>query len=175
MAKLFVLGAVFLGILAGCGKREPAQTRSPAAGLPEGLLVGEAPKAARTVTQVIAEAQDGQEVVVFGRVGGRKEPFVNGRAVMIVIDRAVKSCADEGEDCPQPWDFCCETPEELARKSVAVQVVDSDGRPLKTGLAGAGGLAPLSEVTIAGVLQRSTDGKAVTINARQIHVGGGRR
>ena len=74
------------------------------------------------------------------------------------------------DNCPTPWDMCCEDKKTIAANSVTVQVVGADGRPLKAELKGVSGLKPLSEVTVKGKVQKSPDGKAVTVDATEMYV-----
>ena len=141
-----------------------------AGGLPPGLLLSEPPQGAAGVAEVMASAEDGLDVTLSGRVGGHRNPFVAGRAVVLLVDPALPSCDSKGDDhCPTPWDYCCEPPDELARNTVTVQVDDPDGRPLRTDLAGLGGLAPLKTVIVQGTVRRNAAG-AATVSARGIYV-----
>lgn len=57
----------------------------------------------------------------------------------------------------------------IARTTAAVQVVDAEGRPLKAGLNGMGGLEPGKKVEVEGLLKESGEGSTV-VNATRIHV-----
>jgi hypothetical protein len=44
----------------------------------------------------------------------RRDPnrprWIEGRAAFSLVDQSLKACSDvEGDDCPVPWDYCCET------------------------------------------------------------------
>lgn len=170
---------LFAGAVVGTGCDDPkAQTggqAAPAAAatadpLPAGLIVDKAPADAKGVTEVRGSA-DGEDVVVRGRIAGSQEPFTAGRAQFQLIDLGIKSCAEmEDDSCPTPWDMCCEEPKVVAQNSVTVQVVGADGRPLKSEIEGVAGLKPLSEVAVKGKLRKSADGKAVTVDATELHV-----
>ena len=106
-----------------------------------------------------------------GKVGGRKEPFVAGRALMTVVDLTQTSCKEmEGDHCPTPWDYCCVPQSELAPNLATVQFVGADGKPLKADLASVNGLKPLSEVVIKGNVVRAADGQSLVINATGLYV-----
>ncbi len=85
-----------------------------------------------------------------------------GVATFIMMDPAIPSCADnEGDGCPTPWDYCCETPETIMSNSATVQIVGADGAALKTDLKKAG-LAPLDEVIVVGtVAEKNAEGVLV--------------
>jgi len=173
-----VLVAVAAGWMAiGCGRdpnaveqRSATSARTRVAALPAGLFVDEAPSGGRSVADLKADKRATGEVVIHGRIGGRKQPFVDGAAVFLLADAGMKSCAElHGDACRTPWDYCCEPRESLAAKTATIQIVGADGKPLRADLAGQQGMSPLAELTIAGeVAQR--DGGTLVINARTIHV-----
>jgi hypothetical protein len=146
----------------------PAGTAS----LPAGALLAAAPAGAKPLPEVKKSAQKGDTVVFTARIGGRNEPFVKSRAVMVVIDPAIPSCSDMGEEdhCPTPWDYCCEPPEAITAGTATVQFVGADGKPLAVDLQGQGGLAPLATVTVTGVVADKDDTGLFIVNATGIHV-----
>ena len=162
-------------VLVGCdkpaAKSDQATQASASDTLPADLFAKEPIPDATDLLTMKMQADDGAEVLVVAKVGGRAEPFVEGRAAMAVIDPKVKSCKDlPGDACKTPWDYCCEPKENIILNSATVQVVGADGNPLRTTLKGAHGLKPLDEVIVHGVAKRSPDGKAIVINARRIYV-----
>jgi hypothetical protein len=174
---LFTLAAVAL--VAGCDDKSAtsssagggASASAAAEPLPPGLMVDKAPENARPVAEVRKSAGDGDEVVVRGRIAGRAEPFTEGRAQFQLVDASVKACSEmPGENCPTPWDMCCEDAKSIADNSLTVQVVGADGRPLKATLNGVNGLKPLSEVAVKGKVKKSPDGKAMMVNATELYV-----
>lgn len=177
MFKQIVTVAVFVATAAvvGCDKDQPTpaptpQAQAPAASaLPASLIATAAPQGAKGVNEVKASAKDGDEVIVRGIIGGRPDPIAENRAVFTIIDPSVPVCG-EGDACTTPWDACCEPADAIAAGSVTVQVVDASGKPLKAGLSGIGGLAPLKRVIVAGQYRPTPDGKAVAINATKLYV-----
>lgn len=162
--------AMFGGV--GCDDRA-AQTApaAPAAALPAGLMATAAPAEAKGVAEVRKAAADGDAVVLRGRIAGEPNPFTEGRAQFRLIDLGLKTCADmPDESCPTPWDMCCADKSEVAANSVLVQVVDAEGKPLKAELNGVNGLKPMSEVSVKGLLKKSADGKAATVDATELYV-----
>jgi len=169
-----------MGLVACCGtgceqKPQPtvpaADSSASAAALPAGLFVDAPPAGARNVAEVKADAEASGEVVIQGRIGGRPEPFVNGAALFLLADSAVKTCDElHGDGCPTPWDYCCEPRESLAAGTATVQVLGADGRPLRVGLNGQHGLSPKATVTLVGDVAPRVDTSTLVINARRIHV-----
>jgi len=148
----------------GAGKG--AQATAP---LPDGLLLTEPPADVRELAAGLSEADDGDPVAVRGKIGGRVDPFVAGRAVMVLVDLSIPDCDAKGDDhCPTPWDYCCEPADHLARHAATVQVNDADGKVLRANLNGAGGIAPGADVIVRGTLSKKESAR--TIHATGIYV-----
>ncbi len=170
LIRLFPLVLLTLAFPA-CGDAETntggGDPKPAAASFPDGLFVDAAPEGAIEIADAVMNAKDGQEIVVSGRIGGRKKVFVDSRAIMLAIDNKLKHCPDE-EGCPTPWDYCCDTPETLLANTISVQVVDEKGAPLEGSLEGVHGLKPLAHVVIAGSVKKAGD--SVVLNATKIFV-----
>ena len=182
MSKIFLPLLVSAAILAAglhlaCDDGDADQSASKSgasaqAKLPEGLLLASAPEGAHGVSETRSAAGEGQTVVVRGVVGGREEPIAQNRAILTLLDESVKTCdrMDTDDGCTTPWDACCEAPETIAQNSLAVQVVDAQGRVLEGSLAGAGGLKPLARVVVVGKYRPSPDGQSAIVEATGIFV-----
>lgn len=163
----------------GASKQQGGEGKPSAASgeaLPAGLVLAAAPEGAKDVAATKAEATKDREVVVKGVIAGAKEPIAENRAMFTLADVTLETCDKmPGETCTTPWDACCTEPAKIAAKSMTVQVVGADGKPLKAGLKGVGGIAPLKQVVVKGKV-RSADGegekKVVTLDASGIHVKG---
>jgi len=176
-AAFALMSLAFLsGAMLGCEKQPPAPNSNNStppnlagAGLPSGLFVTAAPANAKTVEEVKATAKTGDAVVMRGRVGGSEEPFVEGRAVFTLVGSGLKACSDKADDkCKTPWDYCCDTPADIAKHSATVQVVDAAGAPIKASIKGQNGIKELSELTIAGKVVQANE-KVVIIAASAIY------
>ncbi len=147
----------------------------PKAPLPTGFFVEKLPENAKDVSEARkagggSTLKVGDEVVLRGRIGGSKEPFVTGRAVLTLMGRGIKACNENPDDkCSKPWDYCCETKEDILANSVTVQVVDAKGQILRTDMKGRRGLKELTEVIVVGKVA-SADGKALVVNAIAVHM-----
>ena len=73
------------------------------------------------------------------------------------------------DKCTTPWNYCCETPETIAKHSAMIQVVDAAGNPLGVGLKGANGLKELSDVVVQGTVKEAKD-KILIINATGFYI-----
>lgn len=177
------LGASFLSVVTlvfvACEKpaadsaANPAsggQSSAPIASLPAGLFVAEQPAGAVGVIAARASAKAGDRVVLLGRIGGSRSPFVSNRAIFTIIDLSLKSCVEMGDDdhCPRPWDYCCEERKSLTAGSASIEITDATGTPLAVALESEGTLKPLMLVAVEGTLQVS-DGGALLVRADHIH------
>ncbi|MHC5068292.1 MAG: hypothetical protein ACYTF0_06850, partial [Planctomycetota bacterium] len=123
-----------------------------------GLVLTSKPTDAVTITALKANAPAaGASVTVQGRIGGRAEPFIPGRAAFLLADDTVLIACDASPDdpCPIAWDYCCEPGAKLTAGLATVQVIGDDGRPLATDLAGLDDLKPGSYVVINGTIANS--------------------
>jgi len=171
MAGLLVGGVVLLCVI-GCNRSatDAGHAKNASAALPAGLLVEEPPPHAREVGEARRAAAEGDTLAVRGRIGGRRQPFVEGRAIFTLADLSIPTCADKDDDhCTTPWDYCCEPPDHLAAHLLTVQVVDADGRPLAADLSAAG-LEPMAEVVVQGRVSQKIDDKVLILDASAIHV-----
>jgi hypothetical protein len=174
---LWLCTAALLPAIAACDGGSPATTdkpvseiASPAPAVPADLFLAQAPAEARGVGAVKADPQASGEVVVYGRIGGRVEPFVSGMAIFLLADTEMEACNEKGNDhCATPWDYCCEPRESLLAKTATIQVVGNDGKPLRVDLSGRHGLDPLREIVVRGEIAQR-EGDALVINATGIYV-----
>src|SRR5688572_25046733 len=102
-----VAAAVLMG-LNGCDKGKPAASnpKAPAnngAVIPAAYFVETEPAAAKPIVEVKKGAKAGDEVVMRGRIAGRRDPFTAGRASFMMTDMSLAVCED---GCKTPWDHC---------------------------------------------------------------------
>jgi hypothetical protein len=150
--------------LAGCGKGEKTKGGSaplPKSDLPDSYLLAAKPSGAKGAAEVRKTAKTGDQVVVTGVVGGRKTPFVSGVAAFTIVDESAKKCT--ADECDTPWDFCCETPENLAAGSVTIEFRDKSGAPLKTPAQGFHGLDHMKTVVVTGEAKRDEANNVVVV------------
>lgn len=177
MKWLMVPGIILAAALTGgCSDKSQTASQKPAASaaasaLPAGLILTEAPKDPQDVVAAKKSAQPGDEIVVRGRIGGRREPFVENRAIFQLVDSSVPTCADNhGDSCPTPWDYCCEPREQVTAKSITVQIVGPDGKPLQADIKGQGGLAPMARIILHGKVDQKPDENVLIVRADGIFV-----
>jgi len=168
---------VAVALATGCKDDHPTPAAAPdpakpgATALPPTLRLAAAPAGAKDVAAVRAAApRDGDRVIVRGVIAGRADPIAPTRAILTLLDPAIKTCDKEADDtCKTPWDACCVPADERTRNSVTVQVVDPQGHPLKTSLASVDGVKPLARLVVAGTAKVTPDG-TLLINADGVFV-----
>lgn len=155
--------------LCGCGKPGAPRSDAGAAGAPPAWLLAEPPAGAQPVAAVKAAASEGDMVVIRGRIGGRAEPLRADSAVFVIVDPSIPTCADNPDDnCPTPWDYCCEPQDVLTANSATIQMVDPAGTPIDTSLP-AQGLKALDEVIVIGAVGPRPNPAVLTIRATGVH------
>lgn len=176
LSSLNLLGAavgISLALLCGGCERGAQPVRKPpaSAALPAELFLAAEPTDALSVRAAKEQAKEGVEFAVRGRIGGRRDPFVAGTAIFLLVDKSVPMCSDHpGDRCPTPWDYCCEDRQSILAATATVQLVGADGRPLPIDVRGKAGLEPGAEVVVVGTKAKAEDGSTLVINARGIYV-----
>ncbi len=167
-----VLCTLTVILLSGCGDGDNTKTTGgpPANSSIDAAkyLLTEDPGDAQDVRQIRENAKDGDQVVVVGRIGGEKDPWIEGLATFRIVDNSLKSCAETEDDaCPTPWDFCCEP--DLIDNVMFVKVVDDAGKPLDAGAKDLLGLKELDMVVVKGKAKCDAAGN-VSLLANGVYV-----
>lgn len=178
MKLIHLLSATTL-LLAACKESQPTTNTSSKAASSEDqslitLVLGASPKGdPQSIKDVKAAAKPGDQVTLTGRIMGDTKPFVKGRAAFLLADPSlISACNDNpGDGCKTPWDSCCNTPEEKAKAIATIQIVNPEGRVLKHGLEGTGGLTKLAKVSVSGEVAAGSGGDVLIINATAIQSG----
>ena len=107
-------------------------------------------------------------MTITGRIGGDVDPWVKGRATFLIADHSLKACSEnEGDNCPTPWDFCCEAG--IAESKATVKIVDDAGETVPTDARELLGVKELATVTIRGQAKRDEAGN-LTVLATKVYV-----
>jgi hypothetical protein len=160
--------------LAGCNQSNGPQANSdgntPGFASNNQYLLPTEPSGAKAVKEVRKEAKDGDPVIVVGRIGGSTKPFVEGRAVFTIVDSSLVPCSDrEGDTCSTPWDYCCDSHDDIARSSLLVRFVDAEEKTITQDAQTLLGVSPLQTVIVRGRAKRDTNGNIVVL-ASGLHV-----
>ncbi len=156
--------------IAGCDKPE-TEASAPAQSV-DAWFVESPPASAQPIHVVRADARPGDEVTVSGKVMGRTQPFVDGRAAFVLGDTTTLTPCNERPDdeCTTPWDVCCDSKEDIREGTATIQIVGENGRVVAQGLKGVKGLKELSTVTVSGTVAESSTPEALVIDASALHV-----
>ena len=174
MKKLLVLTVLGCAAVAsGCSQDTSTTPATESASTPavdgSKFLLTEEPAGAADVIKVREEAKDGDEVVLVGRIGGDENPWVDGRAAFTIVDGSLKACSViPGDQCPKPWDYCCET-DRLPASTALIKVVDAEGSLVKANAKGLLGVTELSTVVVKGKAKRDDAGN-LTVLATGVYV-----
>ena len=165
------LGAIILtaGLFAaGCGASSAESAATSTNSLVhidgEEYLLSDEPDGAIGVIRARQTAGDNDELVVVGRVGGGVAPWVDGRAVFVLVDPSSGVTADDACD-----EQCNCHAEELADATTMVKVVDAHSRVLPVDARKLLGLKGLEMVVVKGRAQRDQSGN-LSVLASGIYV-----
>lgn len=161
-------------LLVSCQEKPAANRQAaapPSAALSE-ILATHPSGQAEAIHIARTTASPGDEITLTGRIMGNAEPFVEGRAVFILGDPALLTPCNEIPDdpCETPWDVCCEPPDEKRAGTATIQIVGPDGKVLKEGLEGVGGLRHLATVVVTGKVAEGSSADLLVVNASAIAV-----
>lgn len=177
LTKVISLGLLSL-VAAGCGSADrPTAPLPPAAETAAGpstaassaLLLAAAPADSKGVIALRDAAKDGDEIVIEGRIGGDVDPWVKGRAAFQIVDHSLVPCSERaGDDCPTPWDYCCDA-DALPKSKAMVKFVDAEGKTVGTDARELLGVKELQTVVIKGTAKRDDAGN-LTVLASGLYV-----
>lgn len=156
-----------LMLAAGCTQESPPAATATGSTAPtidgSKYLLNEEPAEVATVIEAREQSEDGADVVLVGRIGGSANPWIDGRAAFSIVDPSLKACSDiPGDECPKPWDYCCET-HKLPTSTALVKFVDEDGRSLQSDARELLSLKELQTVVVRGKAKRDDAGNLTVL------------
>ena len=160
LSRAIVVGVVVLFATNLALAAEPAQKSK--------FLLKEEPDKPADVIAFRKAAEDKKDAVVIGRIGGRTNPWVKNAAAFSIVDRSLKPCNErEGDSCPKPWDYCCES--DLPKATVLVMMVDDNGKVVREDARKLLGVKELQTVVVQGKAKRDKAGN-VTVLASKVYI-----
>jgi hypothetical protein len=157
--------AVMLGLMAlGCSQEQT--TTRPTGPDPAGMryILTAEPPGAKGVLDVKKSVKDGDEVVIVGRIGGDRNPWVEGRAQFWIVDPSYTPCNEiEGDTCKTPWDYCCAA--NLEAGLASIKIVDEGGETVKMEAPRLLGVRELDTVVIKGKAKRDDKGNLIVLGS----------
>tara|TARA_B100001248_G_scaffold262566_1_gene259463 strand:- start:3269 stop:3808 length:540 start_codon:yes stop_codon:yes gene_type:complete len=169
---LFTLLSLLLLLYSSCSNdSKMVDIEGEKASLPRGFIVESGLEEALSVIEVRTNNSTDKEVVVEGFIGGRKRPFTKNSAIFILGDHSLVTCDEKDNDnCPTPWDVCCEDRKKVANSTLSVQLLDANGSLLAGTLEGVAGLEAGAKVKVKGSLDEISSTRAFIINAKNIQL-----
>lgn len=161
----FVLVAFASLVIAGCAETPKESAVSTYDG--SKFLLSTEPEGGQNVIAVRATSQDGDEIVMVGRIGGSVNPWVDDRGAFSIVDPSLLACSDDKEEgescsCKTPWDYCCET-DKLPNAMALVKFVERDGSVVSHDARQVFDLAELQTVVVKGKAMRDDAGNLTVL------------
>jgi len=165
--------ALMLCTLCGCGQSsDPTRAGgdAPVDVDRSDYVLAEEPTGAIGVISAREETQDQEEIVMVGRIGGRENPWIEGRAAFMMIDAAMTVVADGAESAENEicMDDCCAGLR--AECTTLVKIVDADGKPLAIDTRDLLDVKENDMVVVTGKVQRDDDEGIFTIAADSVYL-----
>ncbi len=156
-----------------CGekeKSEPVTTNKES--ILDHVILAKQPAEAIKISELRTNHKAGETVTFSGQIIGSKEVFIDGVAVMIMGDPTKMTTCNlrPGDPCTAPWDVCCDDPDVVQKNIVTVRVLDAAGAPVKAGIKGVSGIKEMSDLTITGMVDKSSNDDNMIVNATGIFV-----
>jgi hypothetical protein len=172
IAWSFLFVSLYSIALTGCGRGASAEAdlRSAAKEIDATkYILAEEPDDAVGVIAARAAANNGDPIVVVGRIGGSTNPWVEGRAAFMLLDASVAVVANgtaptENQIC---MDDCCAI--QRAASTTLVKVVDERGSVLAADARHLFGVAAEDMVVVRGKVSKDEAGN-FTVLAEGVHV-----
>ena len=141
------------------------------ANLPKGFITNKDLGIASSILDTKKNKLTNKTILLSGYIGGRREPFTKGRASFVVIDNSIKKCDEiKGDNCPTPWDACCEDRRTILSSTLTVQIIDENSSLLKGTLKDVDGLQPGKRIKVLGTIDTMSIPSAMLVNAIQIQL-----
>lgn len=158
-----------LTLNSGCGPSSTPAAKDGASAEGAAYLLTSEPSGAKGVKETRTAAKDSDEVTLVGRIGGEEKPWVEGQAAFLIVDTSLKPCNERpGDDCPIPWDYCCDAGE-LPTSKAMIKIVDAGGKTVATDARKLLGVKELQTVVVHGKAKRDDAGN-LTVLADKIFV-----
>jgi len=154
IVTLSVLGC----LLVGCSGDRPAAGSSRSAAALAPFQLGSKPEGAVAVLAA-KQVPAGEPIVVVGRISST----VKGLAAFTLTDERLPYCGQRTpeDNCPTPWDYCCEDGETKSEHTLTVEARGADGRPVAADELT--GLRLLDLVVVKGKIERDAHGNVAVI------------
>lgn len=167
------LALLLLAAVSGCGEQSVQATSKTGDSHPSidksKYILSAEPDGAVGVMIAREDSQDQDDIVLVGRIGGRKNPWIEGRSAFMLIDASMSVVADgketeEGQIC---MDDCCASLR--AECTTLVKIVDDQGKPLAVDTRELLDVKENDMVVVKGKVQRDDEG-TFTVAASGVYI-----
>lgn len=139
-------------MITGCARSSASPTEPATA---TKFQLSAEPQGAVEVLDVKESAQDGQSVVVVGRLGGGVNPWVEGRAAFLIVDTRIFPSCDAAGHCQAD---CADCAKEMMAAATMVKFVGDDGKVIAHDARELLGVKEQETVVIQGTASRDKGG-----------------
>ena len=165
---------LLLAAVSGCGQQTVEATSTSADSTPSidksKYVLSAEPDGAVGVMIAREDFKNQDDIVLVGRIGGRKNPWIEGRSAFMLIDASMSVVAD-GEDTDESqvcMDDCCASLR--AECTTLVKIVDDQGKPLAIDARELLDVTENDMVVVQGKVQRDKDEGTFTVAASGVYV-----
>jgi hypothetical protein len=165
--------------LASCESEDPANSSGNSlvaedaikANLPADFISQESLGEAISVLEARKRNDVGQLLVIQGFIGGMVEPFTQSRALFVLGDESIKTCDKiPGDQCPTPWDACCEDRKKLIDGSITVRLLDDHGQILPGTLKNVMGIEAGKIIKLECIVDSKSIPHSMVVNAKRLEL-----
>jgi len=166
---LFIFSSLIY--FSGCSNNSDSEPNLKKAVLPNNFILRKDIGASMGVNGAKDTNNTDKILVVEGFIGGMKNPFTANRAVFVLGDDSLETCDEiPGDNCPTPWDACCEDRRKIVNSTMSVQVIDHNGTIIDGTLEGVGGIEAGKRVKVKGRVSNQSTAQAFILKAQQIQL-----
>jgi hypothetical protein len=166
LALTIVLGVAGF-VVTGCSSGSPADVGANVVTAvsfdSSKYILNEEPDGAVGVIAARESAQNGEPIVVVGRIGGATNPWVEGRAAFVLLDASMLIVSNGTDSTSREicMDDCCAT--ERIGCTTLVKIVDQNGRILPADARQLFGVAADDMVVVRGIASRDEHGNFLVL------------
>ena len=141
------------------------------ANLPADFISQESLGEAISVLEARERNEADQLLVIQGFIGGLVEPFTQSRALFVLGDESLKTCdKTPGDNCPTPWDACCEDRKKLVDGSITVRLLDDQGQILQGTLKNVMGIEAGKTIKVECIVDSQSMPNSMVVNAKRLEL-----
>ncbi len=165
------MASTLLFLIMGCERKNSVEPTGPKADMDAGIITNEDLGESISVREARELNKPKTRLVMEGFIGGRKKPFSTTKAVFTFGDDSLETCDEiPGDNCPTPWDACCEDRRKINSSTISVQVLNKQGELMSGTLKGVNGLLPGKRIRILATVDEKSIEESMIVNAEKIKV-----